>query len=289
MRFVNVNGVLQKARRFVSGAGSVQDEEVKSPQKLAELLRQMQKRISEIESVIPPEPIEFEVNVGSGGTITTISHNFNSAVRWYVVQWTQVGGTAYPVAAPRLVQDATSTSKVLALRSYTAGKAVVRVESAFADVDPGTTVVGYPDQYSLSLSSAYTNDTTGATSSLLAFPIAANEVWRIHFVGTCSVASGVAGMKFAVGGPAGATVEGWHYSTNNALTSRAFQRVNTINTLGAAVHTVAATVLDDQIIGVVKAGSTAGTVAIQGASGAAGVIATIGIKSSLFATKVTEV
>jgi hypothetical protein len=140
MKFINVNGVLQRARRFVSGGGQVQEDEVRDPQKLAEIIRQMQRRLSELESVTPPEGQEFEVNVGSGGALTSIAHNVGGPVRWSVVCWTQVGGTAYPVAAPALVQDVTSTSKTLVLRSYVAGKAIVRVESAFADVDPGITV-----------------------------------------------------------------------------------------------------------------------------------------------------
>lgn len=140
MRFVNVNGVLQKARRYVSGGGAVQEEEVKSPAKLAEILRQLQRRMADVEALTPPEPIEFEVNVAGGGAITSILHGFNSAVRWFVVQWTQVGGTAGPIRGPQLVQDASSTSTTLSLRSYVPGKAIVRVEPAFADVDPGITV-----------------------------------------------------------------------------------------------------------------------------------------------------
>lgn len=145
MKFVSLTGVLQKARRYVSAGGAVQEEEVKNSAKLAEIIRQLQRRVADIEAVTPPEPLEFEVNVGIGGAITTIAHGLRSAVRWYVVQWTQVGGAAVPISAPQLVQDSSSTSTVLALRSYVAGKAIVRVETAFADVDGGITVAAATD------------------------------------------------------------------------------------------------------------------------------------------------
>lgn len=140
MKFITAAGILQKARRFASAGGQVQEDEVKSPQKLAEIIRQMQRRVAELEAVTPPEALEFELNVGSGGAITSVAHGINGAVRWYVVAWTQTGGATYPIAAPALVQDASSTSRVLQLRSYVAGKAIVRVEPAFGDVDPGITV-----------------------------------------------------------------------------------------------------------------------------------------------------
>lgn len=139
MKFINVNGVLQRARRFVSSTSGVTDTDIKDEARLADLLRSLQRRVSSLEAQMPPEPLEFEVNVGESGAITSVAHNIGGPVRWFVVQWTQVGGTAYPLSGPMLVQDATSTSRILALRSYVAGKAIVRVEPSFADVDPGIT------------------------------------------------------------------------------------------------------------------------------------------------------
>lgn len=87
MRFINVNGVLARARRYVSRSGGVQDEEVRDPVKLAELIRQLQKRVTDLESVAAPEGIEFEVNCGELGESLSIAHNFGGPVRYYVTHW----------------------------------------------------------------------------------------------------------------------------------------------------------------------------------------------------------
>ncbi len=132
MKFVTVTGALTKARRHVSSASSVQEEEVKLPSKLAEILRLLMARVAAVETLTPPEGIEFEVEVGAAGAVTTLAHNLKSAVRYSVVFWTKVrAGTTYPTAGPILVADELSTDTVLHLRSYTAGRAVIRVEPAF--------------------------------------------------------------------------------------------------------------------------------------------------------------
>lgn len=132
MRFINVAGVVQRARRYVSRSGNVQDEDVKEPSKLAEVLRDILKRVTELEAHAPPEALEFEVDLGSIGAQTTLFHNFNSPIRWYVVTW--CNGASTPVVGHSLVQDASSTSRALVLRSYVAGRAIVRIEPASAGV-----------------------------------------------------------------------------------------------------------------------------------------------------------
>jgi hypothetical protein len=87
MRFFNAAGVLQKARRSASLSDNVQDEQVKDPVKLGEILRGIMRRVSAVEAVVPPEPIEFEVTVGAGGALTRLTHNFGQNARYIVTDW----------------------------------------------------------------------------------------------------------------------------------------------------------------------------------------------------------
>lgn len=136
MKFIGINGLYAKAKRFLSASASVLDEDVKDEKKLAEILRMLGRRITELEAKSGPEGIEFEIaTVGSAGLISLL-HNLNGPVRWWVTCWTRpVSQGAYPTTAPILVQDASSTSNVLVLRSSTVGRAVVRVEPAFGTME----------------------------------------------------------------------------------------------------------------------------------------------------------
>jgi hypothetical protein len=148
MKLITAAGLIAKARRFLSASGSVENsEEATNPDMLAKTLRLMTKRISDLESRVGPEAIDFEVNVGAGGALTSILHGFSSPVRWWVVTWTQVASSSYPTAQPVLVQDASSTSDTLVLRSYKSGRAIVRVEPALAGIDPGITVGSATSSY----------------------------------------------------------------------------------------------------------------------------------------------
>lgn len=131
MRSVSVLGTVQKSRRTVSRAASVQDEEVKDPGKLAELLRGAMKRIADLEAKVPADAVEFEVIVGAAAALTSMRHNLNGPVRWFVVNWTG-SPTATPVSAPALVVNSTSDNNTLVLKSYVAGQAIIRVERAQA-------------------------------------------------------------------------------------------------------------------------------------------------------------
>ena len=121
MKFVDRSGVLAKARRFVSGLRNL-GEDVSEPSKLAELFRDAFRKIAELEAKSAPEGTEFEVVVSTAGATVTLQHDFDSAVRWYVVDWK--GGSA----GPSLVRTTASTTKNLVLASYVAGTAIVRVE-----------------------------------------------------------------------------------------------------------------------------------------------------------------
>lgn len=131
MKFIGIDGVYAKAKRFLGSSVSVLDEDVKDAKKLAEIIRVLGRRITELESRLGPEGIDFEVaTVGSAGLIS-LNHNMNGPVRWWVSCWTRPKSQgAYPTTAPILVQDATSDSNTLVLRSSTVGRAVVRIEPA---------------------------------------------------------------------------------------------------------------------------------------------------------------
>ncbi len=145
MRFVSlVNSVLAKARRGLSQSVSIQDHDIKDAGKLAETLRQMMTRVNKLESQAGPEATEFEVNVSTSGALVELRHDFKCPVRWWVTAWLQTSGVGYPTSGPSLAEDSSSTATSLFLRSYVAGRAVVRVEPAQAYLEPGIIVAGTP-------------------------------------------------------------------------------------------------------------------------------------------------
>ncbi len=168
MRFVGlVSGLFTKGRRFVSSSASVQEEEVKDPSKLAEIIRQALKRVSDLEAKSGAEGIEFEVAVGTGGATVSLPHGIMGPVRWWVTGWMQQSGVAYPAAAPAIVQDASTTVGTLVLRSYVTGRAIVRVEPAQTDVDPGITVT--PPAAPAPLASTYVALAADVTINIAAY------------------------------------------------------------------------------------------------------------------------
>ncbi len=286
MKLITASGIIAKARRFLSSQGSVDNAEALDPDQLAKTLRLMSNRLSELEARVGPEAVDFEVNVGTGGAVTTILHSFSSPVRWWVVTWMQTGGIAYATEPPILVQDASSTPDRLSLRSYRRGRAIVRVEPATSSIDPGITVLASPSPANIALAAQF--DTTSLTevSTGLSFPVSAGEEWALCFYGIAS-SSTAAGLKYAIGAPVGSTVNGVHQTNTTGINVRVYGIINAINTLGAAIHTVANTATDDQIYATVKA-AIGGTVSIDMAKVTGGT-ASLAAKSTLIATKVTEV
>ncbi len=86
MKFVDINGTIQRARRYLSRQHSVSEDDVKDGRKLADILREIGLRSQETEARIPPEPMEFEVDLEVGEQVL-LQHNFNAPVRWYVTQY----------------------------------------------------------------------------------------------------------------------------------------------------------------------------------------------------------
>lgn len=137
MKLVRADGTLAKARRFVSAGGNVSQNDVTDPAKLAELVRGMSARISELEARSAPQATEFQVFAPSGGQLIRLQHNISGPVRYFATFWLHANNGQSPASGPALVRDDTSTSDVLVLRSYVAGHVVIRVEQAQSEVDPG--------------------------------------------------------------------------------------------------------------------------------------------------------
>jgi hypothetical protein len=133
------------------------------------------------------------------------------------------------------------------------------------------------------LASAFTTTIVTATSTPLSFNIQPNEVWFVDCQLTAQC-SGTGGLKYAVAAPAGASIEGWIFTSAAAITTLRYLRLTAINTLMAtAGHVVAATPGGDIIRFTITNGATAGAVAIQVASGTAGQTSTIFAGASLAA------
>jgi hypothetical protein len=129
------------------------------------------------------------------------------------------------------------------------------------------------------------NFTTTSTtpSTIFSFNIAANEIWVVDVQITAQCSS-TGGTKYQVAAPAGATIEGWLYSSLGAVTTLSYQRITAINTLNAtAVHIVATTPAPDVIRFTITNSSTPGTVAVQAASVTSGQTTTVFAKSSIAA------
>ncbi len=127
MRSVDINGEVIAGTRSPSGGLSIIDASgTQDPQKLADELRRLSNRLSELEGKKPHDAVEFELACGASGTVK-LSHGFNSPVRWWVTSWKRSAAVA-----PILTESATSTPTVLILNSAVDGQAVVRVESVQA-------------------------------------------------------------------------------------------------------------------------------------------------------------
>jgi hypothetical protein len=138
----------------------------------------------------------------------------------------------------------------------------------------------------LRLAANFTTTVVAATSTALSFSIGANEIWVVD-VQLTTQCSGAGGMKYAIGAPAGAGIEGWIYSSLAAITTLSYQRITAVGTLNAtALHTVATTPAPDILRFVVVNGATAGQVSVQAASVTAGQTTTIFANSSLTARRI---
>jgi hypothetical protein len=151
------------------------------------------------------------------------------------------------------------------------------------------TVAMVSDQISLRLNANFTTTVVTATASNLTFAMGANEIWVVD-VDLTTQCSSTGGVKYAIGAPAGATLEGWLYSDLAAVTTLSYQRLTAINTLTTtATHTVATTPGPDRMWFTIVNGATPGNCTIQFASGVAAQTTTVFAGSRLNAQKATNV
>lgn len=190
MRFVSlVNALVGRARRGITQASSVantsaNEDIAADPADIAKTLRQVMLRVNKLEAASSPEGLEFEVQLpGNGGTIE-LQHNLGTQVRWYVTSWQSSLFARSPFQAPLLTYDPTSTSKLLVLRSYEPGRAVVRVEPTQGFVDNGPTL----DQFGVPLIptiNRLTSLVSVAATQIVLIPVPDNSscVWRVTVIG----------------------------------------------------------------------------------------------------------
>ena len=126
MKFVSLSGAIARARRYVSGHSSVSVDEVKDASRLAEIIRKLSVRVSELESRVPPDGVEFEVDCTSGSTVS-MNHGLSGPVRWYVTHWLSPSPTG-----PQLSYNSSSNSNMLVLNCHSSGRAVIRIEPSQA-------------------------------------------------------------------------------------------------------------------------------------------------------------
>ena len=111
---------------------AVSIDDVQDKTKLARLLGKLSDIAAMLVARWYPRRIDFQdVVLGTFGTPVTLQHNFGGRVNWWVVDWITTSN-----AAPVLVRrDGTAgvgitTNDTLALGSYVAGTATIRVEEA---------------------------------------------------------------------------------------------------------------------------------------------------------------
>lgn len=136
------------------------------------------------------------------------------------------------------------------------------------------------------LTANFTTTVVAATSTALSFSILPGEVWAIDYQLTAQCSAN-GGVKYAIACPVGATIEGWIYSSTNAILTMSYQRIVAIGVLNAtALHTVTALPAPDIIRVLVTNGANSGAVALQAASVTAGQTTTVFAGSFMRAQRV---
>lgn len=130
MKTVYSDGRIGKARRQIAVPTNVQKEDVEDKGRLADLLRKLSQRVAELEANRQPNTVDMETDVSNLGSTVTLRHNLGGPVRYWPVLWTKTAAGGYPSTGPILVMDETSDDDNLVLKSYVAGRVVLRIESS---------------------------------------------------------------------------------------------------------------------------------------------------------------
>lgn len=105
----------------------ITEGDVQDPAKLARRLAEVSKSIADLRRAFVPSVRDYEdIPVSTAGAVVQLEHRFGGRVRWYLVGW-QSAGTAAPILKE---ETSLTTNDTLALMSYVAGTACIRVESA---------------------------------------------------------------------------------------------------------------------------------------------------------------
>lgn len=123
-RQFSTTGTVARARRQRSHASpSTGDAKVDAA------LSELSDRLSVVESQVRDNVTAVEISQAVTATTTyTLTHNLNSPVRWYVVDW--VGSSN----APSFDRSSSSTLNALVIRANTTGTATIRIESSYGDM-----------------------------------------------------------------------------------------------------------------------------------------------------------
>ncbi len=131
--FVDLNGNFANTRPLASSTAYVSPEDAADTTRLAELITDLSKRVAALEGNRAPDYIEFEKQVTAAGSgNVSLQHNFGCPVRFSVSHWKGVSNYSFNV------NETLSTDNTLSLNSLVAGRVVLRVEKAQANVVKGS-------------------------------------------------------------------------------------------------------------------------------------------------------
>ncbi len=130
--FINLTGTIKPANRPAVHGSTVGQDEIQEPERLAQVLTELMKRVRSLEGVQASNYTEFEVSLPASGTVQ-IAHNFGCPVRYWVTSWKSAGVVSVSM------NESESTENVLVINSTVAGRATVRVEKATEPLTSGST------------------------------------------------------------------------------------------------------------------------------------------------------
>jgi hypothetical protein len=105
---------------------AVSIDDVQDKTKLARLLGKLSDIAAMLVARWYPRRLDFEDVATPGAGTIPLQHNFNGRVRWWVVDWSDSGGTRHSLTKDTV----NTTANTLVLSSLVVGIATIRVEEA---------------------------------------------------------------------------------------------------------------------------------------------------------------